>query len=136
MANYIVTGAAGFIGAAVAKKLIEYGHYVVTIDNLSTGYKENIPEGVDFIEGDCGDPNIIKKLPVKNYTAIGSRVQLSKSNCRHIITAWERVCALPRCLTPFSLLAIINVRCSSRFLVCIIVYHSSIVVLRLGTLSR
>ena len=70
MANYIVTGAAGFIGAAVAKKLIEYGHYVVTIDNLSTGYKENIPEGVDFIEGDCGDPNIIKKLPVKNYTAI------------------------------------------------------------------
>ena len=56
MKNYLVTGAAGFIGSAVAKRLISLGNYVVSIDNLSTGKKSNIPEGVVFIEGDCGDP--------------------------------------------------------------------------------
>jgi UDP-glucose 4-epimerase len=70
MKNYIVTGAAGFIGAGVAKKLVEEGNYVVTIDNLSTGYESNIPKGVDFIRGDCGDEKIIKQLPRKDYDAI------------------------------------------------------------------
>ena len=63
MANYLVTGAAGFIGAAVAKKLVEQKHFVVTIDNLSTGFKQNIPEGVNFIEGDCADHSVYKKIP-------------------------------------------------------------------------
>lgn len=70
MKNYIVTGAAGFIGSSLAKRLYEEGNYVVTIDNLSTGYISNIPEGVEFIEGDCGSEEIIKKLPKKNYDAI------------------------------------------------------------------
>ena len=42
MGMYLVTGAAGFIGAAIAKKLISDGHRVVTIDNLSTGYEPTI----------------------------------------------------------------------------------------------
>jgi len=62
MANYLVTGAAGFIGAALAKRLIKEGHSVVTIDNLSTGLKENIPEGVIFIEGNTYDREIIDRL--------------------------------------------------------------------------
>ena len=62
MANYLVTGAAGFIGAALAKRLINEGHNVVTIDNLSTGLRENIPEGVIFIEGNTYDKEIIDKL--------------------------------------------------------------------------
>ena len=70
MKNYLVTGAAGFIGSAVAKRLISLGNYVVSIDNLSTGKKSNIPEGVVFIEGDCGDPEIYTKVPNKNYDAI------------------------------------------------------------------
>lgn len=49
--SYLVTGAAGFIGAAVAQRLIAGGNSVTTIDNLSTGYREHIPEGVEFIEG-------------------------------------------------------------------------------------
>ena len=70
MANYIVTGAAGFIGGALAKRLINEGHYVVTIDNLSTGLEENIPDGVDFIHGDCADAIIVEQLPDKKYEAI------------------------------------------------------------------
>lgn len=62
MKTYLVTGAAGFIGAALAKRLIMDGNQVVTIDNLSTGRVENIPEGVIFIEGDTFDPQIIARL--------------------------------------------------------------------------
>jgi UDP-glucose 4-epimerase len=70
MANYIVTGAAGFIGGALAQRLISEGHYVVTIDNLSTGFEENIPDGVDFIQGDCADISIYEQLPNIKYEAI------------------------------------------------------------------
>lgn len=70
MANYIVTGAAGFIGAAVAQKLISEGNRVVSIDNLSTGYFSNIPEGVEFYEGDCGDVTVYNDLPKIRYDAI------------------------------------------------------------------
>ena len=67
---FLVTGAAGFIGSAVAKKLIQEGHQVVTIDNLSTGFEENIPDGVFFIKGDCADQKIIDQLDKYNFNTI------------------------------------------------------------------
>lgn len=62
MAHYLVTGAAGFIGGAVAKRLLDNGNRVVTIDNLSTGFVDAIPHGVEFFEGNCQDPEIVKQL--------------------------------------------------------------------------
>ncbi len=70
MSTYLVTGAAGFIGAAIAKRLIDEGHRVVTIDNLSTGFKKNIPDKVEFIHGDCGNSDVYQKLPDYRYDAI------------------------------------------------------------------
>lgn len=70
MKYYLVTGAAGFIGSAVAKKLMEEGNKVVTIDNLSTGYESNIPDGVEFILGNCQNEEIIKKLYDYKFDAI------------------------------------------------------------------
>lgn len=70
MANYLVTGAAGFIGASLASRLISEGHSVVTIDNLSTGFEDNIPSGVCFIQGDCADESVYSKLPNLDYSAI------------------------------------------------------------------
>ena len=68
--NYLVTGAAGFIGSALAKRLVDEGNNVVTVDNLSTGFKENIPEGVTFFEGDTYDAKIIEKLNDYKFDAI------------------------------------------------------------------
>lgn len=48
----LVTGAAGFIGSVVAERLLAEGHAVVGFDNLSTGRREAVPEGVEFIFGD------------------------------------------------------------------------------------
>lgn len=70
MGKYLVTGAAGFIGGAIAEKLLLQGHKVWTIDNLNTGYNENIPDGVVFIEGACQDESSIAKLNSLHFEAI------------------------------------------------------------------
>ena len=70
MNTYLVTGAAGFIGSFVARALLEQGHQVVTIDNLSTGKREVVPEGCIFIEGDDFDEAVIKQLDAYRFDAI------------------------------------------------------------------
>ena len=70
MKTILVTGAAGFIGAAVAKKLLDEGNKVVTIDTLSTGFKSAILTGVDFYQGDCQDKNVVKELEKYSFKAI------------------------------------------------------------------
>ncbi len=58
----LVTGGAGFIGSHVAERLLELGHQVVVLDNLSTGREENIPADAEFIEGDITDSQLISEL--------------------------------------------------------------------------
>ena len=62
MGTFLVTGAAGFIGSSLAKKLVDQNNTVVTVDNLTTGIKQNIPDKVIFYEGNCQDIKIIDKL--------------------------------------------------------------------------
>ena len=70
MASYLVTGVAGFLGAALSQKLLQQGHGVVGIDNLSTGYLESVPQGCDFYQGDCQDASLYDRLPAIAYDAI------------------------------------------------------------------
>ncbi len=58
----LVTGAAGFIGSSVARAFLARGCRVVTIDNLSTGFRDNVPSGVEFIEGDCSDRATVERV--------------------------------------------------------------------------
>jgi len=51
MGKYLVTGGAGFIGSNLVRALLERNREVVVIDNLSTGSKENLPEGVPLFVG-------------------------------------------------------------------------------------
>ena len=52
MPKIIVTGGAGFIGSNLVDALIEKGHEVLVIDNLSTGRKENLNSKAKFFEKD------------------------------------------------------------------------------------
>jgi len=44
----LVTGGAGYIGGVVTHALVEAGHRVVVLDDLSTGFADTIPAGVEF----------------------------------------------------------------------------------------
>jgi UDP-glucose 4-epimerase len=51
----LVTGGAGYIGGVVAAHLLEAGHRVTVLDDLSTGFRAGVPEGADFVEGRVQD---------------------------------------------------------------------------------
>ncbi|MDQ1300488.1 MAG: UDP-glucose 4-epimerase [Chloroflexota bacterium] len=56
MANWLVTGGAGFIGSHLTDALIARGDRVRVLDDLSTGDRANLPDSVDLIVGDAADP--------------------------------------------------------------------------------
>lgn len=53
--KYLVTGGAGYVGSVVAQHLLEAGHAVTVLDDLSTGFREGVPAGAEFIEGRIQD---------------------------------------------------------------------------------
>lgn len=57
----LVVGGAGYIGSHMVKKLALAGHDVITLDNLSYGYRDAVKYG-EFIEGDLGDKAVLQTL--------------------------------------------------------------------------
>lgn len=80
MANYLVTGGAGFIGSNLVRALLEAGHTVRVLDNFDTGKRENLAEITDriqLIEGDIRDPDTCRSAcaqmeVVLHQAALGS----------------------------------------------------------------
>ena len=58
----LVTGGAGYIGSTVSNLLLDLGHKVTIIDNLSTGIKKNIPKKAKFYKVDISDTIKIQKI--------------------------------------------------------------------------
>lgn len=58
----LVTGAAGFIGSHVCRSLLERGHEVTGFDDLSGGFLDNVPEGVEFVRGSILDSKQVAEL--------------------------------------------------------------------------
>ncbi|MFF5089910.1 UDP-glucose 4-epimerase GalE [Streptomyces niveus] len=53
--KYLVTGGAGYVGSVVATHLLEAGHEVTVLDDLSTGFRDAVPAGAEFVEGRVHD---------------------------------------------------------------------------------
>ena len=51
----LVTGGAGYIGSVCAARLVESGHDVVVLDDLSTGHRDAVPDGCRFVQGTVED---------------------------------------------------------------------------------
>ena len=62
MTKSLVTGGAGFIGSHVAKHCLAMGHQVVVLDDLSGGFEDQVPEGVQFIKGSITDQALVTQL--------------------------------------------------------------------------
>jgi UDP-glucose 4-epimerase len=62
MPKSLITGGAGFIGSHVAKHCLGLGHEVVVLDDLSGGFEDHLPEGVQFIQGSVVDHVLVSEL--------------------------------------------------------------------------
>ncbi len=51
----LVTGGAGYVGSVCAARLVEAGHDVVVVDDLTTGHADAVPAGCRFVEADVAD---------------------------------------------------------------------------------
>ena len=58
----LVTGGAGYIGSIVGAQLVEAGHQVTVLDNLSKGHRRAVPAGARFIQGDLEDRALLHRV--------------------------------------------------------------------------
>ncbi|MFO7783001.1 MAG: NAD-dependent epimerase/dehydratase family protein [Thermodesulfobacteriota bacterium] len=83
--NILVTGGAGFIGSHVAEGYLQQGHRVAVVDDLSTGSRDNLPEGVLFYHEDIRSREIerifkYERPAVLNHHAAQANVPISVSD--------------------------------------------------------
>ena len=82
--NIMVTGGAGFVGTNLIKRLLKDGHNVVSLDNYSTGKKENHQEGCVYHECDIRDiidfNYFMKDVDIVSHLGALARIQPSFKN--------------------------------------------------------
>jgi UDP-glucose 4-epimerase len=59
--KFLVTGGAGFIGSNIVQRLLKLGHEPVVLDNLSSGYRQNLLPDVHFVEADVRDGEAVAR---------------------------------------------------------------------------
>jgi len=66
----LVTGGAGYIGSVVALQLLEAGHEVTVLDDLSKGHKRAVPEDTHFVRGDLLDEEGLSRTLASGYEGV------------------------------------------------------------------
>jgi len=66
----LVTGGAGFIGSHVTDRLIKEGHEVVIVDDLSTGFMENVNPNAKFVKMDIRDENLTELFERERFDIV------------------------------------------------------------------
>ena len=83
MANWLVTGGAGYIGAHVVQALHAQGERAVVLDDLSTGHRSRVPEGAVFVQGSILDEDVVRRALTDNAVAgiihIAAKKQVGES---------------------------------------------------------
>ena len=68
-----ITGVAGFLGSHIADSMLAKGHQVSGCDNLIGGYRDNVPEEVEFYEEDCNNlekmQEVLRGVDIVYHTA-------------------------------------------------------------------
>jgi UDP-glucose 4-epimerase len=62
MANILVTGGAGYVGSVCCRQLVERGHHVAVVDDLSAGHATAVPQGVHLHIVDIGDRRAMRQV--------------------------------------------------------------------------
>ncbi len=62
MSSVLVTGGAGFIGSHVAEELVNRGHRVTVLDDLTGGFVDNVVNGARLIKGSINDADLVNAL--------------------------------------------------------------------------
>ena len=77
----LITGVAGFLGSHLAEKLFHLNYDIIGVDNMSSGYEDNIPKEIKFYKSDCCDFNkmneIMKGIDIIYHCAAAAHEGLS-----------------------------------------------------------
>src|SRR5688572_8538981 len=61
-AVWLLTGGAGYIGSHVVREFARHGIDHAVLDDLSTGFRDYVPEDVPFVHGSAVDPKVVGEL--------------------------------------------------------------------------
>jgi UDP-glucose 4-epimerase len=68
--HVLVTGGAGYIGSVIASQLLEGGHQVTVVDDLSTGHRDAVPEQAAFVAADLLDAGQLRERVPLGWDAV------------------------------------------------------------------
>src|ERR1700688_4430385 len=82
----LVTGGAGFMGSHIADELIEKGHQVIVLDDLSGGFSDNVPKGATLVQGSILDFELLDRIFKKySFTSVNHLVSYATEGLSHFI---------------------------------------------------